>query len=68
MTRRKERQARRNLALAAGRMEEAGATEERITRAGFASVSRVVTARRAVELCVTSEALDQRGTIHRRRR
>ena len=60
MTRRKERQARRNLALAAGRIEE---TEERITRAGFGSVSRVEAARREVELCATSEALDQHGTI-----
>ena len=55
MTRRKERQARRNLALAARRTVEA---EERVTRVGFASVSRVEAARREVELCATSEALD----------
>jgi hypothetical protein len=60
MTRRKERQARRNLALAAGRTKEA---EERVTRVGFAAVSRVVAARREVELCARSEALDQHGTI-----
>jgi hypothetical protein len=60
MTRRKERQARRNLALAARRT---AGTEERVTRVGFASVSRVEAARREVELCATSEALDQRGTI-----
>ena len=63
MTRRKERQARRNLALAAGRALEADETEERVTRVGFASVSRVVAARREVELCATSEALDSFGTI-----
>jgi hypothetical protein len=60
MTRRKERQARRNLALAAGRAVDA---EERVTRVGFASVSRVEVARREVELCATSEALDSFGTI-----
>jgi hypothetical protein len=60
MTRRKERQARRNLALATGRALE---VEERVTRVGFASISRVEMARREVELCATSEALDQHGTI-----
>ena len=60
MTRRKERQARRNLALATERALE---VEERVTRVGFASISRVETARREVALCATSEALDQHGTI-----
>src|SRR5262249_24387137 len=60
MTRRKGRQARRNLALAAGRALE---TEERITRAGFASVSRVEATRREVELGATSEGMDADGTI-----
>jgi hypothetical protein len=63
MTRRKARQARRNLALAAGRALEMLEVEERITQVGFASVSRVEAARREVELCATSEALDQHGTI-----
>jgi len=69
MTRRKERQARRGLALATGRAlgtmetEEMEATEQRVTRVGFASVSRVEAARREVELCATSEALDQHGTV-----
>jgi hypothetical protein len=58
MTRRKERQARRNLALATGRaLEMSEAAEEQVTRVGFASVSRVEAARREVELCATSEAL-----------
>jgi hypothetical protein len=59
MTRRKNRQAQRALALA-GRTAE---TERQVTRVGFASVSRVEAARRELELCATSEALDQHGTI-----
>ena len=59
MTRRKERQARRNLALAMAGQK----AEEQVTRVGFASVSRVEAARREMELCATSEALDQHGTI-----
>jgi hypothetical protein len=61
MTRRKDRQARRNLALAAGWMEP---MEERVTRLGFASVSRVEAARREVELCATSEALCTRPSCN----
>ena len=59
MTRRKEHQARLNLALAARRTVEA---EERVTRVGFASVSRVEAARRDYGVMIAGNAVDEAAT------